>query len=83
MRAIYLAGQESALSATTPSTVGDSQLVRCVATTIGVVTRKTAAGTGTGSCTVITTEATYINKDPGDTLTASGTILAAPVVFVY
>ena len=82
MRAIYLTGAEVTLSGT-PTTVGDSILVRCVATTIGVVTRKTSTGTGTGSCTVITTEATYINKDPLDTLTASGTILATPIVFVY
>lgn len=82
MRAIYLQGPEVTLSGT-GVTVSDSLLVRCVATTVGVVTRKTAAGTGTASCTVITSEATYINKDQSDTLTGSGTILATPVVFVY
>ena len=82
MRAINLLGSEVTLSGT-PTNVSASMLVRCVATTIGVVTRATSTGSSIGTCTVITTEPTYIFKDPGDTLTASGTILASPITFMY
>jgi len=82
MRAINLQGTEVTLTGTGHA-VYNAMLVRCVATTIGVVTRTSAAGTGTASCTVITSEPTYIFKDQSDTLTASGVILASPITFMY
>ena len=85
MRSINLIGTEVTLSGTA-TTVGNSILVRCViASGTALVTRSTGTSSPSviGSCTVISSEPTYLFKDPGDTLTASGSVLASPITFMY
>ena len=83
MRAINLQSTEITLS-TTPNAVSNGLLVRCViASGTALVTRTAALGTGTASCTIISSEPTYIFKDPSDTLTASGSVLATSIAFMY
>jgi len=83
MRAINLLSTEIALGAT-PNAVSNGILIRCVtASGTLLVTRTSALGTGTTSCTVISTEPTYIFKDQSDTLTASGAVLATSITFMY
>jgi len=83
MRAINLINSELALGSTA-TTVYDSLLVRVVATTIGTIQKKNYLGQNTSSCTILTTEPTYLFKDAGDTLTSiSGVLLATPITFMY
>lgn len=83
MRAINLVNLELALGSA-PTTVYNSLLVRVVATTAGTIQRKDYLGLNTSSCTILTTEPTYLFKEAGDTLTStSGVLLAAPITFMY
>jgi len=93
MRAINLIGPEQTLG-TVSSTVNNSIIVRLVTTSTGVVYRTATQGfTGSsapygpgtvlGSCTVLPYEPTYLFKDPGDTLTCSGSVFAAPMTYMY
>lgn len=86
MRAIILNSVEAPLPTTSSgTTLNSALLVRIVTSASGTVYRlNSASGTVLGSCTVISTEPTYIFKDPTDVLYASSADLkAASINFMY